>query len=249
VGFDPVTGAFTGLPKQWTQLLTSSAITKEDQVKNPQAVLDVLDFYTDMQKRELEEAQQASSISTNSHPKPQLDPNWSPQTPHTPPKIPSNGPPPRQPSPLPHQNKQEEDNKKVKHPPKDLPNQLPPQSNQENPPNQVDRQPQAIKKPHPDEPARREDAPSNNQVKPPQNASNRPQGNEPKPQTQAPKLPQPTVEKKIDDKRYSKLSDSQIMEKLRSLCSTENPLTIYSKSKKLGQGVSVNELSVSPKIL
>lgn len=52
VGFDPISGAFTGLPEQWTRLLTSSAITKEDYAKNPQAVLDVLEFYTDIQKRE-----------------------------------------------------------------------------------------------------------------------------------------------------------------------------------------------------
>lgn len=52
VGFDPVSGAFTGLPEQWTRLLTTSAITKEDYAKNPQAVLDVLEFYTDIQKRE-----------------------------------------------------------------------------------------------------------------------------------------------------------------------------------------------------
>ncbi|CED85378.1 ste20 [Phaffia rhodozyma] len=51
VGFDPVSGAFTGLPEQWTRLLTSSAITKEDYARNPQAVLDVLEFYTDIQKR------------------------------------------------------------------------------------------------------------------------------------------------------------------------------------------------------
>ncbi|PKI85041.1 non-specific serine/threonine protein kinase [Malassezia vespertilionis] len=50
VGFDPVSGSFTGLPEQWTHLLTKSAITKEDYVKNPQAVLDVLEFYTDIQK-------------------------------------------------------------------------------------------------------------------------------------------------------------------------------------------------------
>ncbi|GAA5917088.1 hypothetical protein JCM8208_003258 [Rhodotorula glutinis] len=55
VGFDPVSGAFTGLPDQWTRLLTSSAITKEDYAKNPQAVLDVLEFYTDIQKRERDE--------------------------------------------------------------------------------------------------------------------------------------------------------------------------------------------------
>ncbi|ORX89503.1 Pkinase-domain-containing protein [Basidiobolus meristosporus CBS 931.73] len=50
VGFDSVTGAFTGLPDEWTRLLASSAITKEDYSKNPQAVLDVLEFYTENQK-------------------------------------------------------------------------------------------------------------------------------------------------------------------------------------------------------
>ncbi|CAG8562737.1 405_t:CDS:10, partial [Dentiscutata heterogama] len=54
VGFDPVSGLFTGMPEQWTKLLTSSAITKEDYAKNPQAVLDVLEFYTENQKREQE---------------------------------------------------------------------------------------------------------------------------------------------------------------------------------------------------
>lgn len=52
VGFDPVSGAFTGLPEQWNKLLQTSAITKEDYAKNPQAVLDVLEFYTDQQRRE-----------------------------------------------------------------------------------------------------------------------------------------------------------------------------------------------------
>ncbi len=44
-----------GLPPQWSKLLTASAITKEDYAKDPQAVLDVLEFYTDRQKREMEE--------------------------------------------------------------------------------------------------------------------------------------------------------------------------------------------------
>ncbi|KAF9259010.1 Pkinase-domain-containing protein [Marasmius fiardii PR-910] len=55
VGFDPVSGAFTGMPEQWHKLLTKSAITKEDYAKDPQAVLDVLEFYTDHKKREMEE--------------------------------------------------------------------------------------------------------------------------------------------------------------------------------------------------
>ncbi|CAG8782735.1 3960_t:CDS:2, partial [Gigaspora margarita] len=45
---------YNGMPEQWTKLLTSSAITKEDYAKNPQAVLDVLEFYTENQKREQE---------------------------------------------------------------------------------------------------------------------------------------------------------------------------------------------------
>lgn len=51
VGFDPVSGMFTGMPEQWSKLLTSSAITQEDYEKNPQAVLDVLEFYTETQKK------------------------------------------------------------------------------------------------------------------------------------------------------------------------------------------------------
>jgi hypothetical protein len=43
------------MPDQWSKLLTKSAITREDYAKDPQAVLDVLEFYTDHQKRELEE--------------------------------------------------------------------------------------------------------------------------------------------------------------------------------------------------
>lgn len=52
VGFDPVSGMFTGMPEQWTKLLTASAITKEDYEKDPQAVYEVLEFYTENQKRD-----------------------------------------------------------------------------------------------------------------------------------------------------------------------------------------------------
>ena len=43
------------MPDTWHKLLQKSAITREDYVKDPQAVLDVLEFYTDHQKREMEE--------------------------------------------------------------------------------------------------------------------------------------------------------------------------------------------------
>ncbi|KAG1177929.1 hypothetical protein G6F70_001056 [Rhizopus microsporus] len=47
VGFDPITGDFTGLPDQWNALLKGSKITPEDAAKNPQAVLEALEFYTE----------------------------------------------------------------------------------------------------------------------------------------------------------------------------------------------------------
>ncbi|RDW89575.1 protein kinase [Coleophoma cylindrospora] len=51
VGFDPNTGNFVGLPDEWSKLLNSSAITKEDYERNPQAVFEVLEFYSDITKR------------------------------------------------------------------------------------------------------------------------------------------------------------------------------------------------------
>ncbi|KAL3425478.1 serine/threonine-protein kinase CLA4 [Phlyctema vagabunda] len=51
VGFDPQTGNFVGLPDEWSKLLNSSAITKEDYERNPQAVFEVLEFYSDITKR------------------------------------------------------------------------------------------------------------------------------------------------------------------------------------------------------
>ena len=47
VGFDPVTGGFVGLPVEWERLLKGSALTKEDMAKNPEVVMEVLQFYTD----------------------------------------------------------------------------------------------------------------------------------------------------------------------------------------------------------
>jgi protein-serine/threonine kinase len=64
VGFDPSTGAFVGLPPEWSKLLNSSAITKEDYERNPQAVFEVLEFYSDISKRQ--ENQKVFPSSTTS---------------------------------------------------------------------------------------------------------------------------------------------------------------------------------------
>lgn len=47
VGFDQESGRFTGLPEEWNDLLKSSNISKEEVSRNPRAVLDVLEFYTE----------------------------------------------------------------------------------------------------------------------------------------------------------------------------------------------------------
>lgn len=54
------------MPDAWQKLLTKSAITREDYAKDPQAVLDVLEFYTDHQKREMEEMGVYPGASTTS---------------------------------------------------------------------------------------------------------------------------------------------------------------------------------------
>ncbi|EME43165.1 hypothetical protein DOTSEDRAFT_72520 [Dothistroma septosporum NZE10] len=67
VGFDPVTGGFVGLPVEWERLLKGSALTKDDMQKNPQAVMEVLQFYTDkLQSRSDDPARYASLTPTPS---------------------------------------------------------------------------------------------------------------------------------------------------------------------------------------
>jgi hypothetical protein len=63
VGFDPNSGAFVGLPVEWEKLLTASALTKDDYAKNPKAVLEVLEFYTEKLVKRAEDPQQYSSLT------------------------------------------------------------------------------------------------------------------------------------------------------------------------------------------
>jgi p21-activated kinase 1 len=53
VGFDPVSGEFTGMPEAWSRLLMNSNISKQEQKNNPQAVLDVLNWYDNTTKEPL----------------------------------------------------------------------------------------------------------------------------------------------------------------------------------------------------
>lgn len=50
VGYNPETGEFTGLPKEWQMLLEQAGITKKEQQAHPQAIMDIIGFYSESQK-------------------------------------------------------------------------------------------------------------------------------------------------------------------------------------------------------
>lgn len=72
VGFDPETGEFTGMPEAWARLLISSNISREMQLKNPQAVLDVLNYYESSSKQPPQD-----KFMTSSQPSPSPRPSIS----------------------------------------------------------------------------------------------------------------------------------------------------------------------------
>ncbi|KND03890.1 STE/STE20/PAKA protein kinase [Spizellomyces punctatus DAOM BR117] len=47
VGYNQETGEFTGLPKEWQILLQEAGISKSEQQANPQAVIDIIGFYSE----------------------------------------------------------------------------------------------------------------------------------------------------------------------------------------------------------
>lgn len=45
IGYDPIKGEFTGMPDSWARLLREADISKSEQKKNPEAVLNVLNWF------------------------------------------------------------------------------------------------------------------------------------------------------------------------------------------------------------
>lgn len=72
VGFDPHTGEFTGMPETWAKLLQNSNISKSEQKQNPQAVLDVLNYYDTSSKEKKESKYMLNISSPLNFAKPQL---------------------------------------------------------------------------------------------------------------------------------------------------------------------------------
>lgn len=66
VGFDAVTGEFTGMPEAWARLLMNSNISKQEQKKNPQAVLDVLKWFDNSSKQRPNSKYMTNATTTHS---------------------------------------------------------------------------------------------------------------------------------------------------------------------------------------
>ncbi|RKO86045.1 kinase-like domain-containing protein, partial [Blyttiomyces helicus] len=198
VGFDSTSGLFTGLPKEWKSLLDSSNISKEEMSKNPQAVLDVLEFYTenmgggrsgggggggggqrDRDDRPPMGLVESSSMASLGSVGLLEDDSRSPSRSQG--NSPRNGSPYMTPTASPQLSVGPSDPVPRPQPPKPVP------------------------------------APSAEDVL-----------------TSAP----PARKKSPKDPRLSTLSESQIMERLRSVVSKGDPTTMYAKIKKVGQGAS-----------
>jgi len=236
VGFDPMNGIFTGLPKEWKQLLDASSISKEEMSKNPQAVLDVLEFYTDQlsnQNNDVLKVPEEPRHHQNVPIKPMSSKyNKDYSNPHGPRHAPI--PPSRPPIAPRNQNNSYNTPRPI------VPNR--------NPPAMSHTPAKPPVKPPMKKVEKLDDLPSHGQshhkvgTSKPLGSS---QSNIPQPKV-APKPVQKPVHpqqqktpiKKKKDPRLSTLSEAEIMEKLRGVVSKGDPTVLYSKIKKIGQGAS-----------
>ncbi|XP_030837985.1 serine/threonine-protein kinase PAK 3 isoform X2 [Strongylocentrotus purpuratus] len=192
VGFDNITGEFTGMPEKWAQLLSSSSISKTEQKNNPQAVLDALKFYDDSTAGNEKFMTQHKVILGN---KQSFEDSFEQQASITP-KPPSR----------PEDDVSEDEDAEA---PAIAPRPAHSQSRY------YSRIEQTPPEPSPPSPA---PAPAH-----PSNATNA--------TTQAQQERREKMKKK-------KMSDDEILEKLRSIVSVGDPKRKYSKFEKIGQGAS-----------
>ncbi|RSH88211.1 Protein kinase [Apiotrichum porosum] len=210
VGFDPVSGGFTGLPPQWSKLLTKSAITKEEAARHPEAVLDVLQFYTSQQMGQAEYPVPSRPAEERNTPA-RFD-NGLGFGGHQAPKASRDAPPPPPPMPrLPDVPRDDSSTRlhaeRKAPPPPRAPPQAPKPAEQKATPKPVETQPSAPRKPAAEQGAT------------------------------APTSTKPAAARPVE-RRISTMNEAQIMDKLRSVVSADDPSTMYATIKKVGQGAS-----------
>lgn len=254
VFIDQEKGGFAGLPEEWAKLLTASAITKDDYAKNPEAVIEVLEFYSETRKKENEQYggpngvkqgiptipgapdQWASFDSMRRAPQP---PGAAPARPNTRPELPShlktfNGqfisPSRVAPAPPESQAVGTPHLPPSHRPPPTLRN-LQPESNYHGIKNNHHLRDLRIRDRKPAKPARI--------LEPnlPQNESPAPSMSQQAALAALEKAKAPPQVTPVE-RRVSTMTERQIMEKLRSAVSPGDPNTLYNKIKKVGQGAS-----------
>nr|XP_057936810.1 serine/threonine-protein kinase PAK 1 [Doryrhamphus excisus]XP_057936811.1 serine/threonine-protein kinase PAK 1 [Doryrhamphus excisus] len=210
VGFDAVTGEFTGMPEQWARLLQTSNITKLEQKKNPQAVLDVLKFYD---SKETSNSQKYMSFTDKSAEVFMSSTAASSKTVSETPAIATVS--------------EDEDEDEAEPPPIIAPR----------PEHTKSIYTRSVIEPLPPPPTK--DAATSPIVVPtaavtptpaPEGAPGSPPSASPAP---GPSLPRPQ-----DKGRKKKMSDEEILEKLRTIVSVGDPKKKYTRFEKIGQGAS-----------
>ncbi|KAB1253151.1 Serine/threonine-protein kinase PAK 3, partial [Camelus dromedarius] len=190
VGFDAVTGEFTGIPEQWARLLQTSNITKLEQKKNPQAVLDVLKFYDSKETVNNQKYMSFTSGDKSAHGYIAAHPS-STKTASEPPLAP----------PVSEEEDEEEEE----------------EEDENEPPPVIAPRPEHTKS------SIASPAAPNKEVTPPsaENANSS------------------TLYRNTDRQRKkSKMTDEEILEKLRSIVSVGDPKKKYTRFEKIGQGAS-----------
>ncbi|RSH90223.1 Protein kinase [Saitozyma podzolica] len=249
VGFDPVSGGFTGLPPQWSKLLTSSAITKEEAARHPEAVLDVLQFYTQQQMGAAGgEYQQQSmpslpaqgrSVSSSATrfegvglagqqqaQRERLQDSEDRVDETEKERVREKETRDREPQAQ-RQRERERSQPSVSVS-RDIQRHEVPRAEVQEKPRQLVAERKAPPPPRPPGPARPTDAPARTPVRSPEAKTSTPAA--------APLGSQATATR--PERRISTMSEAQIMEKLRSVVSSDDPSQLYSKIKKVGQGAS-----------
>ncbi|XP_064840794.1 serine/threonine-protein kinase PAK 1-like [Oncorhynchus masou masou] len=202
VGFDAVTGEFTGMPEQWARLLQTSNITKLEQKKNPQAVLDVLKFYD---SKETNNSQKYMSFTDKSSDNYSCSNTSSSKAVSETPAIATVS--------------EDEDEDEATPPPVVAPR----------PEHTKSIYTRSVIDPLPAPPTR-DVATSPISPPPPEGATSA--VTPPTSPSPGPSLPRPA------DKTRKKMSDEEILEKLRSIVSVGDPKKKYTRFEKIGQGAS-----------
>uniref|UniRef100_A0AAZ3R2F0 non-specific serine/threonine protein kinase n=1 Tax=Oncorhynchus tshawytscha TaxID=74940 RepID=A0AAZ3R2F0_ONCTS len=195
VGFDAVTGEFTGMPEQWARLLQTSNITKLEQKKNPQAVLDVLKFYD---SKETNNSQKYMSFTDKSSDNYSCSNTASSKAVSETPAIAT-------------VSEDEEDEA------------TPPPVVAPRPEHTKSIYTRSVIDPLPAPPTR--DVGATSAITPPTSPTPSP-------------APGPSLPRPADKTRKKKMSDEEILEKLRSIVSVGDPKKKYTRFEKIGQGAS-----------